>query len=134
MNAEQAPRGEPAHAAAPQGTPPPRPGKVGRPRKSPLQKLMGPAPRIERGRVWCSWDDVEDATLALAMLEEGDARRARRGAGFTKDDVAKALGVTPGALEHWEIGRRRPALGTAIQLGRMLLEFERMAAARRANR
>jgi transcriptional regulator with XRE-family HTH domain len=50
-------------------------------------------------------------------------RAAREGAGLTQEDLARALGVTPGQVSHMELGRRAvmlhqlPAIARALGVG-----------------
>lgn len=46
-------------------------------------------------------------------------RRARMGAGLSQRDLARAIGVTHGAVGHWETGRSEPSAGTLTEFARV---------------
>jgi transcriptional regulator with XRE-family HTH domain len=60
-----------------------------------------------------------------ADLASGAARERRKAAGIDQAEVASALGVTAGAVSHWESGRRRIGTKYALAYARLL---ERLAA------
>lgn len=45
--------------------------------------------------------------------------RAAHDPPMTQRDLAKALGVTPGAVANWETGERTPSLAMAKQIARV---------------
>lgn len=47
----------------------------------------------------------------------------RQQSGLTQSEMANAVGITQGALGHYEQGRRKPSLAMARKLVRVLNEF-----------
>jgi transcriptional regulator with XRE-family HTH domain len=56
-------------------------------------------------------------------------RHYREGAELTLEEVAAKLGVSPGAVGHWETGRTSPRRGNAIKLDRLFNADGRLIAA-----
>jgi len=53
----------------------------------------------------------------MCWMSVGDRiREARADAGLTQRDLAKALGVTHGALALWEMGKRDPSVTTVCKI------------------
>lgn len=46
-------------------------------------------------------------------------RQERIKRGWTAEEVAKNIGVTPAAVLHWETNRSTPAVDSAIKLARL---------------
>lgn len=44
----------------------------------------------------------------------------RKAKGFTQQDLADALGLTQGAVAHWESGRRQPPLAMLRRIAEAL--------------
>ena len=81
-----------------------------------------------------------DTTIAgrsdIALLMEtreacrsGRARELREAAGLSQIEVARACGVTEGAISHWEAGTRRPTGDRAVAYGRVLCKIAQWAPA-----
>lgn len=53
---------------------------------------------------------AEVARLAIVrrLVRDGSARRIREAASVSRLEVARTLGITVGAVAHWERGRREP--------------------------
>lgn len=47
-------------------------------------------------------------------------RRLREAQGFSQMEFATALGVTPGAVSHWENGRRKPNINDLVRIAQLL--------------
>ena len=47
-------------------------------------------------------------------------KRIREQKGISQKDFAEALGVTPGAVSHWEQGRRKPGIDDLIAIAKLL--------------
>ena len=47
-------------------------------------------------------------------------RRLREAQGFSQLEFAMALGVTPGAVSHWENGRRKPDIDDLVRIAQLL--------------
>lgn len=67
--------------------------------------------------------DLIDAGLAREWLRRGIAIQVREGAGLTKGDVARALGVSRTAVDRWEANERRPRTAIAAEYGRLLRDL-----------
>jgi DNA-binding transcriptional regulator YiaG len=48
------------------------------------------------------------ARASLALPDPASRRAIRRAAGVSLSELAAVVGVTKGAVQHWERGRRRP--------------------------
>lgn len=68
--------------------------------------------------------DIELLLLARERSESGTARSLRESAHLSRGDVARACGVTSGAVLMWEAGRRRPSGDAGIAFGRLLANLE----------
>lgn len=72
-----------------------------------------------------------DELLLLAELREnlrnGEAQRVRQGARVTVAEVARALGVTQGAVAQWERGVRSPRGDIAVMYARILDDLGKVA-------
>jgi len=51
---------------------------------------------------------IENVAWARRLAKNGGARAIREGANFSASEVARELGVTPGAVCRWELGSRSP--------------------------
>ena len=47
-------------------------------------------------------------------------RRLREEKGFSQLEFAMALGVTQGAVSHWETGRRKPDIDDLVRIAQLL--------------
>lgn len=47
-------------------------------------------------------------------------RKIREARGFSQLEFAMALGVTPGAVSHWENGRRKPGIDDLARIAELL--------------
>lgn len=47
-------------------------------------------------------------------------KRIREQRGISQREFAEALGVTQGAVSHWELGRRKPDIDDLIAIARFL--------------
>lgn len=47
-------------------------------------------------------------------------RKMREARGLTLTEFATAMGVTPGAVSHWENGRRKPGIDDLAKMARLL--------------
>lgn len=47
-------------------------------------------------------------------------RRLREAQGFSQLEFAMALGVTQGAVSHWENGRRKPDIDDLVRIAQLL--------------
>lgn len=52
----------------------------------------------------------------MFVIEESELKKLRKEVGLSQGDVAKALGVTQGAVSKWELGDSRPSLSPAKML------------------
>ncbi len=64
--------------------------------------------------------DVDSVTFARRLALNGGARAIREGAHVTASEVARHLGVTPGAVCRWETGKRLPRADVAARWGHLL--------------
>ena len=53
-------------------------------------------------------DRVRQRRLVKGLLESGEARHLREGAGLTQGQVAELVGVQASAVARWESGERFP--------------------------
>lgn len=60
-------------------------------------------------------DYMDVIRLAEVRLRAREARAIRLAAGLTVGDMARALGVTPGAVSRWERGLARPRGDAALR-------------------
>ena len=47
-------------------------------------------------------------------------RKMREARGLTLTEFATAMGVTPGAVSHWENGRRKPDIDDLVRIAQLL--------------
>lgn len=47
-------------------------------------------------------------------------RKVREARGFSQLEFAMAIGVTPGAVSHWETGRRKPGIDDLARMSELL--------------
>lgn len=47
-------------------------------------------------------------------------KRIREQKGISQKDFAEALGVTQGAVSHWEQGRRKPGIDDLVAIAKLL--------------
>lgn len=47
-------------------------------------------------------------------------RKLRKAKGFSQLEFAMALGVTQGAVSHWENGRRKPGIDDLAKIAQLL--------------
>jgi transcriptional regulator with XRE-family HTH domain len=52
--------------------------------------------------------EVEQVVWIRRLARNGGARAIREGAGLSVSEVARSIGVTPGAVSRWERGMRVP--------------------------
>ena len=64
--------------------------------------------------------DVVLLMEARAAAASGAARWLRQAAGLSQRDLAADIGVTPGAVSHWEHGQRKPGGPAAVRYARLL--------------
>lgn len=73
----------------------------------------------------------ETETLQLVRMRHlvagGMVRELRVGAGLSLAEVARAVGVTPGAVHHWERGIRVPQGPAAARYALLICELETLA-------
>ena len=73
----------------------------------------------------------ETETLQLVrmrdMVRGGLVRELRIGAGLSLSEVARAVGVTPGAVHHWERGIRLPQGQAAVRYALLICSLESLA-------
>lgn len=62
------------------------------------------------------------------LIQTGRARAIRQAAGVSQDLIARRVGVTPSAVNRWELGRREPRPDLARRYLRALEELERALA------
>jgi DNA-binding transcriptional regulator YiaG len=58
--------------------------------------------------------------LARQWAKDGTARRIREAARLAQSDIAAVVGVTGGAVSHWEAGDRVPRGAAGLQYARLL--------------
>lgn len=63
-----------------------------------------------------------------ADFRSGTARQHREAVRITQREAAEALGVTQGAVSHWEAGRCKPSGAHALAYGRLLARLGKKAA------
>lgn len=68
--------------------------------------------------------DAIYAIRALRALADGSARVLRVKSGLSQRDEGAILGVSHGAISHYEAGRRKPRGRIAVRLGRLLERLE----------
>lgn len=66
---------------------------------------------------------VLQLTEARRLLHTGEARDIRQAAGLSLDEIARACGVTPGAVSRWEQGERRPTGEAAVSFASLLMKI-----------
>jgi transcriptional regulator with XRE-family HTH domain len=76
---------------------------------------------IQKGLTWGYSSPMESAGELT--------RHYREAAKLSLEEVAAKLGVSPGAVGHWETGRTSPRRGNAIKLDRMFSADGRILAA-----
>ena len=64
--------------------------------------------------------DVVAISRARALAASGQAREIRVRAGVSQAEMAKAIGVDPSSVTHWENRRRIPRGDVALKYGRLL--------------
>jgi transcriptional regulator with XRE-family HTH domain len=64
--------------------------------------------------------EVEEVVWARRLARSGGARVIREGAGLSASEVARLIGVTPGAVSRWERGLRVPRSGEAERWAQLL--------------
>jgi transcriptional regulator with XRE-family HTH domain len=64
--------------------------------------------------------DVEQVVWVRRLASNGGARAIREGAGVSASEVARLIGVTPGAVSRWERGHRIPRSGDAERWAQLL--------------
>lgn len=62
----------------------------------------------------------------------GRGRAIREAAGLTQGELARAIGVTPGAVNRWEAGTRKPTGESALRYARILRVLREQVAKRAA--
>lgn len=69
-------------------------------------------------------EDVVEMAAELArirrLVRSGQARAIRVDAGLSQGDIARLIGVQPGAVSRWEAGLRVPRGDKALAYGRVL--------------
>lgn len=61
-------------------------------------------------------DSSEFQEEEVNNLKRNNIEAARIAKGYTRPDLAKIVGVTPGSVFGWERGRTNPELATAIRV------------------
>ena len=61
-------------------------------------------------------------------LRSGEAKKIRQDAAVSQSEMARDIGVTPGAFSHWESGTRTPTGDAAIRYLRLLRRLQRVEA------
>ena len=67
-----------------------------------------------------SGQEVLELAEARRLLRSGEARDIRVAAGLSQPEIARSIGVTPGAVSRWETGERRPVGEPAIAYAELL--------------
>jgi transcriptional regulator with XRE-family HTH domain len=52
--------------------------------------------------------NVQQIVWVRRLARNGNARQIREGTGLSASEVARELGVSPGAVSRWERGQRAP--------------------------
>jgi DNA-binding XRE family transcriptional regulator len=68
--------------------------------------------------------DVVAISRIRALAASGEARAIRERAGVSQAEVAKAIGVVPSSVTHYENGCRVPRGDVALRYGRILDRLE----------
>jgi transcriptional regulator with XRE-family HTH domain len=66
---------------------------------------------------------VAEVTWARRLAKNGTARLIREGAGLSTVELARELGVSPGAVSLWERGRRVPRGDVAERYAQVLRQL-----------
>jgi transcriptional regulator with XRE-family HTH domain len=77
--------------------------------------------------------DVELIVEARELLRSGRAARIRIEAGLSQSELARALGVSPGAVCRWEAGSRLPREREAVRFARLNRQLSAMVASLRSD-
>ena len=64
--------------------------------------------------------DYQDMARAIAAIERREAAGIREGAGLSKSEMARRVGVTHVAIIRWERGEQQPRGDLAVAYGREL--------------
>jgi len=64
--------------------------------------------------------DLAAAAAVRGQLQSGAARQARKAAGVSAADVARAVKVSRATVSDWETGRKMPTAEHALAYGRVL--------------
>ncbi len=64
--------------------------------------------------------DLQEARIVREWCKSGVARVVREGAGLSRTDIARDLGVSENAVRMWETGKRRPRVAVAARYGVLL--------------
>ena len=65
-------------------------------------------------------DEAVLAALARRALADGTFRELRHRSGLSQGGAGAIVGVTHGAIGHYEAGRRKPRGEIAVRLGRLV--------------
>jgi transcriptional regulator with XRE-family HTH domain len=71
-----------------------------------------------------SMNEVQKLTWVRRACRDGEARRRRQSSGLSLTEVGDALGASPGTVQQWESGIRRPRTAAALRYADLLLALE----------
>lgn len=63
---------------------------------------------------------IEPDAIRIRKRQGTLIKRTRRARSMTREELAAALGVSTGAISHWECGRYSPRQGHQVELARAL--------------
>lgn len=76
---------------------------------------------------------LDVAVQVRMLIESGEARRLREGAGLSGREVARRCQVDPAAVSRWELGDRFPAGANLRRYARLLATLVALAEERDAS-
>lgn len=71
---------------------------------------------------------VLELAEARSLLRSGEARRIREAREISLSEIARGIGVTPGAVSRWETGERRPVGESALAYAELLTSLRKVEA------
>lgn len=71
-------------------------------------------------------NEVLELAEARRLLLSGEARAVRVAAGVSGSELARSIGVTPGAVSRWETGKRRPTGPAASAYAALLTSLRKV--------
>ena len=72
--------------------------------------------------------EVLELAEARRLMRSGEARSIRVAGGLSLSEIARSIGVTPGAVSRWETGDRRPVGESAMAYAELLTSLRKVEA------